>query len=306
MQRSLLVFVLLVAPVAASSASAASSATAWLQSHRAPTDDQLGELKNANPDAYAMVKALLSKHTKVVTGLADSERGADVFKRMMTPRHLSAAVPGVAVPYSDPEVAAAQPVMGDQMHYSPNAKADKDESMVDRLLGAVAGLAGPKGKKIALLRQRRHHNEDENPFAKDLAAFGDSQATPAPTLEQVVAVEAPEVKQKVAAAPHENSYLKGLDLSGDMPEVVGAKHAAHRAALESHGNYLASFSFDDSAPAVEAPKPKVVAPKKAKKDNVFLKWLSGVKKAPTPQEAAPAQPAKKAVNSYLANIDFLG
>lgn len=304
MQRICLVFALLVAPVAASSASAASAATAWLQSHRGPTDDQLGELKNANPDAYAMVKALLSKHSKV-TQLAPSERGADVFRRMMTPRHLSAAEPSVAVPFPDPEVAATQPVMGDQMHYNPNAKADKDESMVDRLLGAVAGLAGSKGKKIALLRQKRHHNEAENPFAKDYAAFGDSQPTPAPTLEQVKEIEAPEVKVQVAAAPHrENSYLKGLDLSGDMPEVVGAKHA-HNTALESHSNYLASFSFDDSAPVVEAPKPKVVAPK-PKKDSVFLKWLGGVKKAAPPQEVAPAQPAKKAVNSYLANIDFLG
>merc|ERR1719265_2125227 len=205
--------------------------------------------------------------------LAPSERGADVFKRMMTPRHLSLAEPNVAVPFPDPEVAAAQPVIGDQMHYSAKAKSDKDETMVDRLLGAVAGLGGQKGKKIALLRQRRHHNEAETPFGRDFAAFGDSQPTPAPTLEQAAAVEAPEVKVQVGAAPHrENSYLKGLDLSGDMPKVVGARHA-HNAALESHANYLASFSFDDSAPAVQAPKPKVVAPKKEKKENVFLKWL---------------------------------
>jgi len=287
MQRIFLVLALLVAPLAASSLSA-QAARSWLKNHGSPTDDQLGELKNANPDAYAMVKALLTKRSLGLVKLAPSERGPDVFRRMMTPAHLSAAPePTVALPYASEDVPAAQPV--NNMAYNPNAASDRDEASVDKLLAAVAGLAGKKGKKIALLRKRHHKSED--PFAEDAAMFGvETNPTPAP----VQAVAAPEVEKQAAPARHKvNPYLEGLDLTGDMPEVVGAKHH-HHAALEQHSNYLASFSFDDSAPAAEAPKPKVVAPKK--KDNAFLKWLGVVKKAPAPQ----AQP-KKATNSYLVD-----
>lgn len=307
-QRSILVCALLVAPAVASAVSAESAAREWLQYHTSPTDDQLGELKNANPDAYAMVKALLTKHKMGLVKLAPEERGPDVFKRMMTPRHLAASRPQVSVPYGDAEMGASPPV--DNMHYNPNAAADKDERMVDRLLGAVAGLSGAKGKKIALLRKRHHKQEAENPFAKDMAAFGvETQTTQAPAAFPLEEPQVEEQQPPAAAAHKENSYLKGIDLSGDMPAVLGTKHGdmKHAPRHDSDTNYLATFTFGDGlAPAVqEAPKPKKVATPKPKKSNSFLKWLGFVKKAPAPQEAqaAPAQPAKNRGNPYL--VDFL-
>lgn len=308
-QRALAVFLLLLAPATAAKVSTESAAEAWLKSHKSPTDDQLGELKNANPDAYAMVKALLTKHSMGLVKLSPSERGPDVFRKMMgsSSSHLAASRPQVDMPYANADMGASPPV--DNMHYNPKAAADKDEMMVDRLLGAVAGLSGAKGRKIALLRNKHHKQEAEDPFAKDMADWGVAPTTQAPAA---VPVEEPQVEQQPAAPAHkENSYLKGLDLSGDMPMVLGAKHGAVKQAAhhESTGNanYLAGFSFDDGMAAApeEAPKPKQVVAAKPKKDNSFLKWLGLVKKAPAPEEApvVAAQPAKKPGNPYL--VDFL-
>lgn len=289
-QRALLVLAFGVASAGASAVSAASTASEWLQKHQTPTDDQLGELKNANPDAYAMVKALLTKHSMGLVKLAPEQRGPDVFRNMMTPSHLAAHRPQAYM-------GASTPV--DNMKYNPKAAADKDEQMVDKLLGAVAGLSGAKGKKIALLRKRHHKEEVESPFANDMAAFGvAAQTTMAPAAQPE---EAPQVEEQQQPDKHENSYLKGIDLTGDMPSVAPKKHAhAH-----DPNNYLATFSFGDDAPPVpEAPKPKKVAAPKPKKDNSFLKWLGFVKKAPAPQEApaVAAQPAKQPVNSYLVGF----
>jgi hypothetical protein len=294
--------VLLAAPAVASSVSALSAAQAWLQSHKSPTEDQLGELQKANPAAFALVNSLLSKHAKHAASLAPDEMGPDVFRRMMTPRHLAAAAPHADYGESM-SLGMSQPAVVDQAHYDPGAAADKDESMVDKLLGAVAGLAGDRGKKIALLRQKRRHNKHqvEDAFAKDRDLFG-MDDEPAKPAKPVQATEVPQVRQEtVVEAPkkHENSYLKDIDLSGDMPKALRANHQAPKEVSE--GADLASFSFDESAPAATvAPKP--VAPKK-KKDNAFLKWLGIVKKAPAPQEqpAAPAQKAPKQ-NSYLADF----
>lgn len=301
-QCALLVLALVVAPAGASAVSVENTAREWLQRHQTPTDDQLGELKNANPDAYAMVKALLTKHSMGLVKLAPAERGPDVFRSMMTPSHLAASRPQVNVPYAD--TGASAPV--DNMHYSPKAAADKDEQMVDRLLGAVAGLSGSKGKKIALLRKRQRHQKEEveDPFAKDMADFGvAAQTTMAPVAQPA---ETPQVEEQ-QQPDKQNAYLKGIDLSGDMPAVVGAKHGIMKHAhTHDPNNYLATFSFgaEEPAPEPEAPKPKKVVAPKPKKDSSFLKWLGLVKKAPAPQEAPAvvAQPAKKPVNSYLVGF----
>lgn len=303
----LLLLALSLAPAAASSVSALSAASAWLQNHKAPTDDQLAELRNSNPAAFALVNSLLSKHAKGEIKLSAEDRGPDVFRKMMTPRHLAAAETSVSLPYATSNYESA-PV--DQAHYNPKSAADKDETMVDKLLGAVAGLAGDKGKKIALLRQRRHKKqENENLLTKDADLFGEeSHSTPAQVVEQArEAVEVPQVQEQAAPAPtnvHENSYLKGIDLSGDMPTIAGAKGAATK--HKSQGADLASFSFDDVAPAAATPAPKKVVPKQPKKpENAFMKYLGFVNKAPAPKEhpAVPEKPAAKK-NPYL--VDFLG
>lgn len=306
-QRALAVFAFLIAHAAAAKVSTENTAKAWLESHRSPTDDQLGQLKNANPDAYAMVKALLTKHSMGLVKLDASQRGPDVFRNMMTPRHLAPSRPQLDVPYADAQVVASPSV--DNMHYDAKAAADKDEMMVDRLLGAVAGLSGAKGKKIALLRKRNHKQQVEDPFAQDMAAFGVAPTTQAPAVLPAVATDVEQQQQPAAPAHHANSYLKDIDLSGDMPTVRRPKHTVmkHEPNQDSDANDLASFSFGDAvaqAEAEEAPKPKKVVAPKPKKQNSFLKYLGLVKEAPAPQEAqaVPAQPVKKHSNGW---VDFL-
>jgi hypothetical protein len=263
----------------------------------------LQELQSANPAAFAIVNALLAKHAKGQIKLAPEERGPDVFRRMMTPPHLARPRHTVALPY---EADAVQPAVVDQKQYNPQAAADKDENMVDRLLGAVAGLAGKKGSKIALLRQRRHQKKQEadNALLRDSELFESPTPAAAVPVEQVEEQEQAAVQEPVSAEkpkPHENSYLKGIDLSGDMPEVEGAGHHAHK----SEGADLASFSFDDAPAAPVTQAPKRVETPKPKKDNAFLKWLGFVKKAPAPEasvEAPAAQPTARK-NPYL--MDFL-
>jgi len=318
-QRLLVLLALLAAPAVATTAS--STATAWLQSHKSPTDDQLGELKGSNPAAFAIVQALLSKHSKGEVKLTAEERGPDVFKAMMTPRHFSKAhdEPAADVPYASAELAEVRHPVVDQKNFNPDAAADRDESSVSRLLAAVAQMGGDKAKKIGLINAKRTHGgqaadtsnslqADANFFAED-----DSQA-PAVSVQKAEeeAAEAVQVPVEAPPAPKKkkNSYLDGLDLTGDMPVATARKHTVQQEETlpDSLPTNLASFSFDEAA-ATPAPK-KVAAPKKT--NNVFLKWLSDSKKRPAPQaeeeQQAPAQPvqqeAAKASNPYANWMTF--
>jgi hypothetical protein len=323
--RVVLALAVLLVPVSASLVSTSAAAKAWLKTHQAPDADQLGALAQSNPQAFAIVSALLHKHKSTVT-LAAEDRGPDVFKRMMTPRHLSVSAPSVAQPYpemSQPypnaELAEVQPPVVDQAHYDARQASDKDGSMVDKILEMAASMGGERAKKIMLLRKKHKFvkQQTDDPFAKDKELFAEeSPGTVAPAQ---APVQAAPVEEQAAAAPtrKENSYLKGLDLSGDMPQV---EHSMVKKSRKSENSYLkgidvngaladaaeapsslSSFSFDDAAAPTVAPK-KVVAPE-PKKENAFLKWLSNTHKAPSPTEApvAPAKPVVKQ-NSYLAQF----
>lgn len=305
----MLVLALLVASAAASSLGASSAATAWLESHKSPTDDQLKQLQGVNPEAAAIVNALLSKHMKHLRK-AGEPSGADIFRSMMTPRHLSLATHG-----GSSYASAVTPTVA-QAQFNPNAQANRDQSAVSRLLSAVASMGGSKGKKISALLKKREHKEVTNALTEDASLFED-----APKAVPVQAIEVPDVAAELAApvpAPekHVNSYLAGMDLSGDMPESTAAKHAHHKQEntylkgmdLSSGSNSLSSFSFGDDAPAAPKPVPKKVVPAKPKVNNAFMDWLGGgVKKVPAPEEKpveAP-QPTKK-TNSYLDQVKFFG
>jgi hypothetical protein len=300
------VLALLVATAAASSS--ASAAASWLESHKSPTDDQLSELKGANPQAFAIVNALLSKHHHVKKEGEPS--GADIFRSMMTPPHL--AKQHAYSPYASTDLAEVGTPVVAQAQFNPNAQSKRDDSAVSRLLSAVASMGGKKGKKIqSLLRKHEHKQEVDNPLAADSSLF---EEAPKPVPVQDIVV--PDVQAELAAptaAPeekHENSYLKGIDLSGDMPVSLRQpkKQNSYLKGIDlGSADSLATFSFGDAAPAAPPPVPaKVVAPK-PKKDNAFLKWLGVVHKAPAPEEklAEAPQPTKK-TNSYLDKIKFFG
>mmetsp|Transcript_9830 Transcript_9830/g.16056 ORF Transcript_9830/g.16056 Transcript_9830/m.16056 type:complete len:324 (+) Transcript_9830:55-1026(+) len=318
--RVVLALAVLLAPASTASVKASAAAEAWLKAHQAPNQDQLGELAQANPQVFAIVSALLNKHKSTVTLSAD-EKGPDVFRKMMTPRHLSVSAPSVAQPYPvasqqpypNAELAEVQPPVIDEAHYDARQASDKDGSMVDKILEMAASMGGDRAKKIALLRKKHKFSKQqaEDPFAKDKELFAeDIPATPAPIQ---ASVQSTPVEEQSAVAPtrKENSYLKGIDLSGDMPKVMKKstkQENSYLKGIDVNGalaaeapSSLSTFSFDDVAPTTVAPK-KVVAPE-PKKENAFLKWLGVVNKAPAPTEAPVAQekPVVKQ-NSYLAQF----
>merc|ERR1719482_902600 len=175
----LLTLALLVAPAA--SLSAASTARLFLRSHakQAPQADELAELKGENPEAYALVKALLTKRS---LGLLDprhpnskfagaapvaqqqeeapEQQGPEVYQKFASAGEVHAPLAAVsthtkvALPYADVQGAAPQ---RDWMNWKPADAAMSDEQMVQNVLGAVAEL---KGKKSGLLSRNR--NTEEN------------------------------------------------------------------------------------------------------------------------------------------------
>lgn len=310
-QRVLLVLPLLVVPVF-SSASALSAAKQWLASHASslPNEDQLSELKQENPDAYAMVNALLAKRSLGLGGarLPASQKGPETFLRMMSTHH--ATEKSVAVPY-----AQVKPEEQDWLHWKPDDSAKNDEAMVDNVLGAVAQMRGLKGKarkKIGFLTKRRHVHEEENveaddAFMHDAELFGvDLHPTAAP-VKQIVSMDNQEEQQDapVERKTTKNSYLEGLNLSGDLTEeIMGAAHKNHKLKGDHSDsqNYLAGFSFGDSL--VEDQPTTSLAPKaKAEpKNDAFLNWLGVVKKAPPPRDTSVQAAAPKTDNPYILDL----
>jgi hypothetical protein len=282
MKQSMLRFVvaLVVLPLAQSlAADAVKQARVFLRSHAAvaPKADELAELRTENPEAYALVNALLTKRS---LGLLDpkhptasfsnasppqqssDDQGPEAFAKFASPGELratrmsqqSATVTKVDVPYAEVESA---PAHHDWMSWKPQQSAMDDETMVQNVLGAVAEL---KGKKAGLLSKQQ---SSDNQLLSDAASVSEDSAPAAAAAapEKPVAEAAPKVSAQAAestppvenapAAKHENSYLKGIDLSGDMPKVVADPSDAVKKtsqAQSSSNSYLASFSWDDSKP----------------------------------------------------------
>jgi len=245
---------ILCQPAIAGAVSAESAAKAWLRSHQLPSGGELGELANANPQAFAIVSALLNKRHK--NTLPESERGPNVFLKMMGPRHLSAAVQEsrVTLPYNVPEAGAAESTMAmqDPKSYDPSRAEDKDASMVDGLLGAVANLAGGgKAGKIALLRKHYQQKDEQTQQVADAVfnnPFGNAAPKKPVTTGPLMSEE--EKEQRTAA---------GLPLT-DTPMASHALLAEHAAPSLY---VVAAATVEPDMARVEAPKPK----------NALAAWL---------------------------------
>jgi len=325
-QRAILLALAALLAAPAASLSAASQARLFLRRHAgtAPGPDELAELKGVNPEAYALVKALLTKRS---LGLLNArhptasfaapakeedaaERGPEVFAKFASPDELKSArvqrgepATEVAMPYAEVQPAAHK----DWLNWKPQSAAMDDETMVNNVLGAVAEL---KGKKTGLLS--KHHSSSESSLSADEESFNVAPAEVAPAkpaappaapqensyLKSIdFGIKTPEAPKPEASAPHENSYLKGIDLTGDVPKSAAQKQTSQ--VQSSSENSLSSFSWDDSKPQEAAPQPQVVQPAAQPKGNNFLGWLGLEKKPAAPKVvAAPA----KASNPYLMDL----
>lgn len=222
--KSCAFFVLSLSPVAALT-TAENQAVLWLKSHQIPDDSQLADLAQSNPQAFAIVSGLLKKRHQ--NTLPESERGADVFRKMMGPRHLSAAAPetNVALPYNTPELAEAAPTIQNQMSYDLSGAGDKDEQMVDGLLSAVEGLAGGKGSKISLLRQKRHQQTQQVVDEVFTNPFGKSESKPVTPPQ----MSEEEKEQRIAAGLPVKPDTNALIAKRVEPSSVGAVVAVEQA-----------------------------------------------------------------------------
>jgi len=305
----------LAAPVAAvtvsTEARAQAQAVAFLRVHAAPQQDELAELRAVNPNAYAIVKALLTKRS---LGLLDPKHPSASFASHAAP--IDDATPSgpeafkaiaqesgeksaVAVPYEAAPVASEH---HDWLNWKPQQSAVDDEAMVNSVLGAVAQIKGGQNLRGAAV------NSDSEAATEESA---ESTPPPPPPSTTPEAHDAP----KPAG---ENSYLKGLDLTVDDSEAKtpGQETITPEAATpatekeapanppkkdNAQGDALAGFSFDDDQkddqkPAQAATEAPVVTPK-AK--NTLFAWLDGklgkTESAPKPQ----VQKSDAVVPSYM-------
>lgn len=298
----------LAAPVCAVKV-AEEAASSWLTEHPAPQGDELGELKNANPEAYAIVKALLTKRT---LGLLDPKHPSASF----APASQQEAVPSgpevfqaFASPASKshieyPDVPAAPLHHHNWLNWHPKDSAADDDNMVKSVLGAVADLkAGQAGKSL----RGGSEGSSSEPSLEWGSANVDSadlklSAKPMAQTSQPQA-EAVDLAAKPAAASGENFYLKSAGFA--VTGVAVAPKAAVPERKQDSTNYLSSFSWDDdskAAKAKRAPKPEAAA-QPAQKKNALLAWLGGSDSGAAVHKArvTTAAPAEDS-NPYLSAL----
>lgn len=283
MQLRAVVCSALFAGANAVSAQAEVNARVWLLDHSG-NPDELSDLKTENPDAYALVKALLTKRS---LGLLDPKHptasfaapapkndddqptGAAVYAKFATTEKEQEALQGVTVSSSEPypEASAqasvpypeATPASKDWMSWKPHDSAADDDAMVKNVLGAVADLT--KGKK---LRGNADAGSDDSLAAETAAMAQAPEVTSQPVVTEQV--EVPAVTTTTA-------------------QVV-AQVAAD--------NSLTAFTFDDSVTTTTTQAPQ---PAKAG-SNPLASWLGLAK--PHVQTAAPTE--AKPANPYMMDL----
>lgn len=334
------VFAAVAAVAAGTSAKAEVSARVWMLDHADPNNDELSELKTENPDAYALVKALLTKRS---LGLLDPKHptasfskpapeeegshpvGAAVYAKFATTDKERQALAGAEPAYDtstvEDEVVTPAPSSGshDWLNWKPADSAATDDQMVQNVLGSVAGLVGKKvpapsaPSKVSAGALEADEasilSADDAPPAPKPEAKPVVQEEPAPVQQNFLA-KAPEPK------PQGNSYLDGLDLTADTKpdtpapavqqmavETPAAPVAAVAAAssLNNGKSALDSFSFSDSEDTTTTAAPKAQTP--APKSSALGSWLGMVQ--PHVQKAAAPVAAAAApadANPYLTDL----
>jgi hypothetical protein len=224
----------------------------WLRTHEDPDAAGMEELKTTNPDAYAIVQALITKKS---LGL-------------LNPKHPNAfggyqEAPGKGVMSTevvDPQPEVPLAAVATQTQHSSNADFfswkphDDDDAMVSNVLGAVASLkngASPSSVEAAVSAPAKSEPEKTEP--SKVAALESSNSYLTSTSSAV--------KPPTASMSQGNTYLSSAGLE-----------PKHYAVANTHGNALQSFSWndDDSAPASTA----VAAQPKIPGGNSLVKFLS--------------------------------
>jgi len=311
---------MLILTVAASATSAQNVATRWLRAHPSAADNQddLGELKAENPEAYAIVKALLTKRS---LGLLDPKHpsasfaapppaqdstptGAAAFAKFATPGELAkvnqVSTDGQAsqTALAYPDVAPA-PAHHDWLNWKPQNSAADDDAMVSSVLGAVAEL---KGKAASASSAQRTTNSDGGSSLandEDLLGSLSPSSVSAPSVEEETPQATSEEKQNppssvsapsvVAETPQatseekQNPYLDGVALSNEEPQRPQLRLAAQSTSSSTVRKNVA-----------------------ATPENTLSAWLDGKaspgKAAATQQVATEVPASKPEQNPYTVGL----
>jgi len=175
----------LTAPLSASSVSSSSEAQAWLRNH-AGSPNELDELKGANPEAFAIVQALLTKRslgllnnkhptasmTDMNSAPQEETPGPEAFAKIAqdsgstAQMSMAAAAPKVELPYALPPGHSHHNAMG--LNWKPDSSA-QDEAMVANVLGMVGGM---KSGASAPVDAPEAFSEPEAPFVQQRQVVG--------------------------------------------------------------------------------------------------------------------------------------
>lgn len=268
------VFAAVAAVAAGATAKAEVSARVWMLDHAGnPNGDELDELKNENPDAYALVKALLTKRS---LGLLDPKHptasfskpapdsdepkavGAAVYAKFATTDKERQALAGSEPAYDtsavEDTVVAPEASSGSHnwLAWKPADSAASDDAMVQNVLGSVAGLVG---KKMPAPSAPSAPKVSAGALDADEASIlsADDAPAPKPEAQPVVEQPAPAIKNFLAKAPEEapvasktNSYLDGLDLTVDTKQDTPAPQPAVDETVETPAAPVAAVAATNS------------------------------------------------------------
>lgn len=268
-------------------------ADAWLRAHEDDPGDEAGmaELKATNPEAYAVVNALLTKKSLGLLNsrhhpldMADSQMNSpqtETQAAYQAPAVVPEA-PAVAVPAAPEEVDPIPPVSGH--HDFLNWKPANDEEMVSNVLGMVAGLTN--GKSV--------------PHASAAAAapVKKIQAEDLPTQPQPQPETLPDVQ--AAEAPAQPQFQPEAQV---QPKAQPQSKPQHRASALSFdwGNTYAGFqSKHENAETASSSPLQKAPPQQDLSNNPYLKGIDFSSELP---QSTISQVAE---NSYLKSVNLNG
>lgn len=302
------------------SSTSAAAAKEWLQDHPAVQADELAELKAQNPEAYAIVKALLTKRS---LGLLDPKHptasfsapppasaqetvpsGAAAFAKFASPSASSTSKSTQSLMYPD---APAAPASRDWFSWKPQDSAVNDEAMVQSVLGAVAELKGHGASSKSLLSKRE--NTAGSTSSSTLQAHDGDFETELPATSPVASTVQSVHESDGVSTTDENSYLKGFDLglkpAADVSETVAAPSKRSNAAIQGN-SYLRGINLESvEQPALVNPHDEASAPEKSNYLSSFS-WGDDSESKPA-TSVAPARlvQQQQAVDKHASSANAL-
>lgn len=316
MARATLAFALVACVAAGASAlvtadttAATAKARAWLSAHQQPGQDELAELKSADPNSYAVVKALLAKQS---LGLLNPRHPSEGFAS--TEPHLSAEgaaslarMEAAVAPKPAPVALRAPPKVepvyasaGVSHHDWSKFKAVDSDDDILASVGAAPAVDSDsaEGSLLSETRAAQSILPTQNIVPDDPAPLAPSKNVAGMEIPVISWGDAPKKTEPVAPAPV--AVAAAAPVASKSPMSLG-----------STSDYLApgGIDFGSLIPATEkaAPVPKKAAMNQADSELSDIDFKSDLPmhpkgwKAPVVQKAAPTEPP---VQNALTDFDF--